>query len=69
VLVLVSSVEALKFAPMGRRPSHGEMGYPGVAPCPRGSDARTIRVGGWGGLRRHVLRPSCTLTERVPTVG
>ena len=53
----------------GRRPSHGEMGCPGVAPCPRGSDARTIRVGGWGGLRRNVLRPSCTLTERVPTVG
>jgi hypothetical protein len=26
-------------------------------------------VGGWGGLRRHVLRPSCTLTERVSTVG
>jgi hypothetical protein len=53
----------------GRRPSHGEMGCAGVAPRPPGSDAPTIRVGGWGGPRRHVLRPSCTLTERVPTVG
>jgi hypothetical protein len=32
-------------------------------------DARTLRAGGGGGLRRHILRPSCTLTERVPTVG
>jgi hypothetical protein len=53
----------------GRRPSHGELGCAGVAPRPRGSDARTLRVGGWGGLRRHILRPSYTLTERVPTVG
>jgi hypothetical protein len=53
----------------GRRPSHRELGSTGVAPHPRGSDARTLRVGGWGGLRRHVLRPSCTLTERIPTLG
>jgi hypothetical protein len=52
----------------GRRPSHRELGSTGVAPRPRGSDARTLRVGGWGGLRRHVLRPSCILTEWVPTV-
>src|SRR5882724_2755596 len=38
----------------GRRLSHGELGSTGVAPRPRGSDARTLRVGGWGGLRRHV---------------
>ena len=55
--------------PSCRRPSYRELGCAGVAPRPRGSDARTLRVGGWGGLRRNVLRLSCTLTERVPTVG
>ena len=29
---------------------------------PRGSDARTLRVGGWGGLRREDLRRSCTMS-------
>jgi len=53
----------------GRRPSHREPGCAGVARPPPESDARTLRVGGWGGLRRQGLRKSCTLTERVPTVG
>jgi hypothetical protein len=48
----------------GRRPSHGEMGCAGVAPRPRGSDARTIRVGGWGGLQHRRDRRS---TQRDPT--
>jgi len=38
----------------GRRPSHRALGSTGVAPRSRGSDARTLRVGGWGGLRREV---------------
>ena len=53
----------------GATPLSWQYGPTGVAPRPRGSDARTLRVGGWGGLRRYVLRPSCTLTERVSMVG
>ena len=52
----------------GRRPSHRELGSTGVAPRPPGSDARTIRVGGWGGLRRKDQWKSCTVSEWVPTV-
>jgi hypothetical protein len=53
----------------GRRPSHRELGCAGVARRPPGSDARTLRVGGWGGLRRQDLRKLCTLSARVPTGG
>jgi hypothetical protein len=46
----------------GRRPSHRALGSTGVAPRPPESDARTLRVGGWGGLRREDLRRSCTMS-------
>ena len=45
-----------------RRPSHRALGSTGVAPRPRGSDVRTLRVGGWGGLRHEDLRRSCTMS-------